>query len=411
MNIGCTAPDPSAGIALTLSAYLDCQARALGENGFQALAGGAVGMSLLTGLITIFVALIGYRLILGQTVEVRDGIQWTVRLGFVLALITGWPAFQTLVYRVAVDGPAEIAGIILPAGGLTTDGLDWRVQQAYDTIRLGSNRAADAGGVESVGVQPPSGQPPAPAPAQPFQFQQPMPMTASLLVLGTSGFTGAFKIAIGFLLAVAPLPIMALLFDATLGLFSGWIRALAGMALANLATIAVTSIALTVVETEIAHLQAMRSLGNPQAIDPQGLTTIVSVFAMVMLVTALAALRMASAFRLPVGARAQRESRVSDSPGIVLPAAPARRSIVEAIAPAGSNTQSRVAGTAAAVASAARREQMFLIGGASSGRQSERGGVHAGDTIATPPPAIGLGVAGRRSTRRTRSAARRDTMR
>lgn len=410
MNISCTAPDPSVGIALTLSDYLDCQARALGENGFQALAGGPVGTSLLTGLITIFVALIGYRLILGQAVEVRDGIQWTVRLGFVLALVTGWPAFQTLVYRVAVDGPAEVAGIILPAGGLPTDGLDWRVQQAYDTIRLGSNRVADEGGAESASVQPPSGQPPA-SPAQPLQFQQPMPMTASLLVLGTSGFTGAFKIAIGFLLAVAPIPIMALLFDATLGIFSGWIRALAGMALANLATIAVTSIALTVVETEIAHLQAMRSLGNPQAIDPQGLTTIVSVFAMVMLVTALAALRMASAFRLPAGSGSRGESKVSDSRGIALPVAPARRSIVEAIAPVRSSTQTRAAETAAAVASAARREQLFLIEGAPLGRQSERSGVHAGDTIATPPPAVGLGVAGRRSTRRTRSAARRDTMR
>ena len=123
MSPTCEAPDPSLGVALRLSNYLDCLARVLGENGFQALAGGSLGASILSGLVTIFVALIGYRLIFGDTPGLRDGVGWTVRVGVVLALVTSWPAFQTLIYRVAVDGPQELAAIMLPASGLAADGL------------------------------------------------------------------------------------------------------------------------------------------------------------------------------------------------------------------------------------------------------------------------------------------------
>src|SRR5437763_539074 len=102
MTVFCAAPDASEGVALRLSEYVSCEGRALGENGFQALAGGPLGTSLLSGLVTIFIALIGYRLILGHTPDMRDGIGWTVRLGIVLALVTSWPAFQTLIYRSAM---------------------------------------------------------------------------------------------------------------------------------------------------------------------------------------------------------------------------------------------------------------------------------------------------------------------
>src|SRR5438445_13816271 len=99
MTVLCAAPDASQGVALRLSQYVSCEARALGENGFQALAGGPLGTSLLAGLVTIFIALIGYRLILGHSPDMRYGIGWTVRLGIVLGLVTRWPAFQPLVYQ------------------------------------------------------------------------------------------------------------------------------------------------------------------------------------------------------------------------------------------------------------------------------------------------------------------------
>ena len=72
-------------------------------------------MSLLSGLLTLFVAVVGYRLVLGEFPSIRYWSDAMLRVGFILALVTSWPAAQTLIYRVAVDGPVELANIIVPA--------------------------------------------------------------------------------------------------------------------------------------------------------------------------------------------------------------------------------------------------------------------------------------------------------
>lgn len=403
MNIACSAPDPASGVAVQLTYYLDCQARALGENGFQAIAGGALGMSLLTGLLTIFVAFIGYRLILGETPGARDGVGWAVRVGLVLALMMSWPAFQTLVFRVVVDGPVELANLVMPASGLPSEGLEWRVQQAYEAIRLGptSNLAAN-----------PTAAPTAPSPTQ---VHGPMPYTASTFVVSTSGFTGAFRIAVGFLLAVAPLAILCLLFDATLGIFSSWVRALSGMALATLAATIVTAIDLMIVESQIAYLQELRAAGNLRAADPQALTTAVLSFALIMLITAVAAMRMTSAFRLRVrdiprvrgSERLQAAAAAGAAQGMIYRSQAAPEAItVHTPAPA----QGRAAAVAGSLAAASRRDQAYLVDGRAGGRQG--GAANSGGGSSGAEGSVGgsgLGAQGRRTIgRRTQSAMRRD---
>jgi len=298
--IACAAPDGELGVALRLSSWLDCQARALGENGFQAFTGGPVATGLLSGLVTIFVALIGYRMLLGTTPSLRDGVGWAVRLGVVLALVTGWPAFQTLVYRVAVDAPGEVAGVLLPAAGLPNEALDGRIQLAYDTIRLGSTRTVSERIDRTASVADPTATAGAAAPLLAIRPGVPeQPQTASVFVLVTIGVISAARLAAGFLLAVAPLAILALLFDATLGLFNGWVRALAGAALAQLAAVAVSAIGLIAVEGELAHLQAAE-IGTASAtgVDPQALLVIILFTAAAMIAGLWAASRMAGAIRI-----------------------------------------------------------------------------------------------------------------
>lgn len=421
VTIACAAPDASLGVAIRLSAYLDCQARALGENGFQAIAGGPVAAGLLSGLVTIFVALIGYRLILDQTPDVRDGVSWAVRLGLVLALATSWPAFQTLFYRVAVDGPGELAGVLLPASGLPVDSLDERVQQAYDTLRLGSvagqqvtndqsNPApagnAQAGQPQSNGQQQQT--------AQSSLGQPALPQTASIFVITTTGVVAAFRVAIGFLLAIGPLAILGLLFEATLGVFSGWVRALAGAALALLAATIVTSIDLIVLESEFARLQTYARGMVSEVIDPQALTTIVLLFAIVMLVAVLAAVRVASAFRLqalsairlPAGDQAAGATTVLTAEAQLAAATSRTRS-------ADTPGQERTTAVADALAAAVRREQgAAATSGANGSPQapSRRVSIVEAASRSEPSATIArLGAAGRRSIgRRTRSAASRD---
>ena len=400
MTVVCSQPDAALGVAVRLSTYLDCQARALGENGFQALAGGAMGTALLSGVVTVFIALIGYRLMLGGTPDVRDGVGWAVRLGIVLALVTSWPAFQALVYRVAVDAPVHVAAVLLPASGLAGEGLDERIQQGYDTLRQGlANSAApvaDQGGQPANAAQP-----------QP-NLVEPLPKTASLLVIATAGLAGALRIAIGFLLAVAPLAIMSLLFSGSNGLFIGWLRALAGLALGLVASTVVSAIHLVALEGELAHYLA----SGPADADPQALTTIVLLFALVGVIATLAGIAMGSALRLP-------RPRPAVAPPIIFrdqveqQAAPrAARAPGEPVAgAAGAPGQARARAVAEVLSTTVHREQRAPA--AADHRDGQRAGpasiVAAVEHREEHRPVERIGVAGRRSLgRRTLSAARRD---
>lgn len=415
MTIACALPDGDVGVALRLSGFLQCQAQALGENGFQALAGGPMVAGMLSGLVTIFVALIGYRFILGAVPDLRDGIGWAVRLGMVLTLATGWPAFQTLIYRVAVDAPQELAAVLLPATGLPSDDLDTRIQQAYDTIRLGSTTSA-------LPAQPApdaaASQPQTQTPGISLQPQTPsygplgqtaLPQTASWFVVSTLGITGALRLAAGFLLAIGPLAIMALLFDATLGLFVGWIRALAGAALALLGATIVTALDLLLVESELAHLQSVER--GVSVIDPQGLTTIVLAFALVMIAAIWAAAKTASGFRLSF-VRTQTAQR--DQASVSSSERVSTTSVAQAsghLFTGGATAPPRAQSVADALAGSVRREQVAISAG-SQGMSGDGGrrqpmAQRGRENMAVPRAA--LGPAGRRSIgRKTRSTSRRD---
>lgn len=403
----CTGPDATQGIALRLTQYVSCEARALGESGFLAFAGGPLGTGLLTGLVTIFIALIGYRMLLGSTPTMRDGVGWAVRLGIVLALVTSWPAFQTLVYRVAVDGPMEIAAVLLPASGLPSTDLSGRVQSAYDTLRLGT---------VDVSAPPGSGQPSdgsASPPASPqVKFQSPLPNTASILVVSTLGMIAALQIAIGFLLAMAPLPLMSLLFQGTSGLFNGWVRALAGAALTMVAATIVTAMDLVMVESELARLESLRLGGISDVVDPQALTTIVALFTLVMLVLVGLSMKMAGALRLP---------QAFTPPFIIREAAPVSQSRVPAHSSGAtterserfseSTVQTRVAAVAGVLTRSMHRDRLSReIASGTPSRPWQT--AEALDRRPDRSASTGLGMTGRRNaTRRTRSAARRDQRR
>lgn len=414
MTIACTAPDPDLGVAIRLSSYLDCQSRALGENGFQALTGGPVVSGLLAGTITIFIALIGYRMILGAMPGIRDGIGWAVRLGVVLALVTSWPAFQALVYRVATDGPEELSAILLPAIGVPEAAIGERVQGVYDMIRLGTapEAAPQAPAAAPQGAGAAATPAPAPSPATMASTTNglaPLPQTASLLVISTLGLSGALRLAVGFLVAIAPIAILCLLFDASLGIFNGWVRALAGAALGVLATSVSSAIELVAVETELLHVQAAGSgAAAASSLDPQALVTTILVFTVVALVAVFAAMRVGGAFRMTIAMPALAGGGPSTGHAVGNET-PASRAQATREAATSSPGRARATIVADALASAAYRDQAQLSGAGSSDAGGRRTILSRQDdkTMMTAP--VPLGVAGRRSTaRRTQSAARRD---
>jgi type IV secretion system protein VirB6 len=82
-----------AGFISSVTGYVDCQAQVLGSGAWAALsAPGSTLMVVLTGFLTIFIALIGYNLLLGMTMTVRSVTLAFVKIGAVFALATSWPA-------------------------------------------------------------------------------------------------------------------------------------------------------------------------------------------------------------------------------------------------------------------------------------------------------------------------------
>ena len=156
--MACPAINDAAYLSSVL-AHVDCQALTLGESGYRALAqsGSIAGMLLGTAL-TLFVALFGYRLLLGETPGARDAVTAVVKVGIVLVLATSWPAFRTLAYDVALRGPAELAGAIGGPSGLpgSDGGLVPRLQLIDDELAelalIGSGRPPDAQVAQSGGT-------------------------------------------------------------------------------------------------------------------------------------------------------------------------------------------------------------------------------------------------------------------
>ena len=101
----CAPIPPVEGFLRGVMDFVDCQAQSIGAEGYRALASPGSTLSLvLLGFLTLFVALFGYRMLLGHVPAVRDGVLALVKIGIVLALATSWAAYRTLIYDVAFHG-------------------------------------------------------------------------------------------------------------------------------------------------------------------------------------------------------------------------------------------------------------------------------------------------------------------
>ncbi|QDC36367.1 type IV secretion system protein [Sphingobium fuliginis] len=293
---GITGPD---SFAPGMLAFLDCQAQMLGSQGYQVLAAPASPVSLLiTGMITLLIALMGYRMLLGQTPTLRDGVITVVKIGLVLALATNWTAYQILIYDVIFRSPAEFAAAIGGPAGLpgSTGGLAAHLD--------GVDQGLKALAIQGVGSPPPgpNGLPLMPNVAPPpfMQFD-----AFALGISRVSFLTGAIasfatvRIIAGLLLALGPLFLAFLLFDGTRGLFEGWLRALLGAALAALAISVVLGFELAVLEPWVGDLAARRETGLDIMGAPGQLLAATTVFAIALFAVSLAIGRVAFSLRLP----------------------------------------------------------------------------------------------------------------
>lgn len=292
--MNCPALPIDGGYLGAILAFVDCQAQTLGANGYQALAAPGSPFSLiLATLVTIFVALYGYRMMLGQVPSVREGVLAFVKIGVVLVLATSWPPYQTLVYNTVFKAPAELTASIGGASGLpgAQGGMVARLEA--------TDRMLVALAVEGAG--PPQNQEQAAERAPPVLPGFDALALSRILYLG--GVVGAFasvRIVAGLLLALAPFFVAFLLFDATRGLFEGWLRVLLGAALGVLGVSIVLGIELALLESWLADMLAARAANLSVPNAPVELLVTTGIFALVLAAMLWSLTRLALGFRFPV---------------------------------------------------------------------------------------------------------------
>lgn len=293
----CTDPPASAGFVSSVVRSFDCQAESFALGAWQALALPGSTVSLVLGsFLTLFIAFIGYNLLLGMAFTVRSGTLALVKVGAVLALATSWPAYQIVVYDVVTSGPSqlfsELAGT--PADISADAELLVRLDAADGALAqlavLGPGYpgmvTATSGGVQIV---PP-----------PFPGFNAFALGGAriLFLLTAIASLAIVRLVAALMLAMGPLLVAFLLFDNTRSLFEGWIRVLAGAALAGLAARFAVALQLGLLEPWLTTVLARRQADEVLPTVPVELLVLVTLFALLALGLVIASARIARAFRM-----------------------------------------------------------------------------------------------------------------
>ncbi len=321
----CPAPNIDAGVVRGVLATVDCNVRHYSQAGYLALTGPAsIFPTALTVLLTLYVAILGYRLMFGVGgARLADAPIMALKIGFILALTLNWTTFQTLVFDVALKGPVEVAQIMarpeIGSGSkLTRQPIDG-LQVAYDQIV----QDAEAFG-KSAGPNPQVLKGGDAAAADGLW------KASSALFMSTAGVLAISTIAVGVLVSIGPIFIALFLFDATRGLFAGWMRALVAAAIAPLVCWITTTILLVVIEPWLVELAKGRDAGHP---DPNTATAVISlvfVFAAAQAALVAGGGAIAGGFQLNFGAKAAKAEKSDNRPEAQSPAVQTRAEQVAA---------------------------------------------------------------------------------
>lgn len=352
MFSACPAAPPDVHLVHALLRVTDCQVRTLVHTGYDGLfASGGSLAAVLTTLMTLYVALIGYQFMLGRGgLRIGDVTLSVVKLAAILSFATQWDTYQAIVVRVLFDGTAQIATAMLHLDSATGSGGDIfdRLQRAFDIL-------------SAAPTPPVPAKPTGPLAAVPqIAALQALPLVggglkalalkaaATMLLFFSLGVLLATKVVLGVLLAIGPIFIALLLFEVTRGLFEGWLRATLAFAFAPITTIFLLAVMLELLEPSLTAMVEQRAVGAGvvQADTAYSVLLLVLVFAAVATGLLIASATVFRGFRLPARKAAAKPPTPLLAPTHSMPA-------VEAFT-------SPAARTSAAVAALTRREDRLV---------------------------------------------------
>jgi len=288
----CSAIDPHSGLISGVIDAVDCHTRVFAEAGYDQLTAPSSPFQVwLTALLVIYVAVLGYQMLLGAGgARLSDLPMTALKIGVVLALTANWSVFQTLVFDLAARAPIELARLATAhAGGTLAAGGPLRgLQYTYDQLTQAASALGKTANLQ--GAAPNTGGAAGAAEA--------LWRASEALFLTSAGLFSAAIVAVGVLTAVGPVFIALFLFDATRGLFVGWLRALMAAAIAPLAGWMAASLMLVVVQPDVLELASERRAGHIDVDTAVTTAAVIFVFAVVQMGLLAAGALIAFSFRL-----------------------------------------------------------------------------------------------------------------
>ena len=392
MAFACGSSAPDAGLVGGLLGSVDCNVSSMSEAGYGALAQANSPMAaILTSMLTLYIAFIGYQLLIGRTpLRVGDLTISAFKIGAVLALATSWPTYQQVVFDTLFRGPEQLAGAMLqamqPSGSGLTGNPFAGLQAAYDELQasatfLTQHTLSTASPLQGGNAGAAFG----------------LNLAATLMLLTSLGAVLAAKIVLGLLLGLGPLFIAMLLFDATRGVFEGWLRASLAFALVPLVAILGLVVELTMIEPDLLRLAGLRAQGLVDLAPANAVFLLVLISTGVSLALSLAVGVISFSLRLPrlgAGAEGARSPASADAASAL--AAQSR-------APRDLQSDPRAASVVAAATAMDRRESRVAVATADGGRRTSAGR----DRASATPAALAFAPIGQtyRRAAQPRSAA------
>lgn len=281
------------GVIRGVLGAVDCQTRAFAEAGYSSLTSASSGFQVaLTALLTIYVALVGYRMLFASGgAKLSDAPGIALKIGAILALVTSWATFQTLVFDVAAKVPHELAAAVaapLQGNGnsLAADPVNG-LQEAYDQLTRSAVAFGTIAGPNARAYSSPAA-----------SAAEALSAASGALFMTTAGVIAGATLAIGVLTAVGPVFIAMFLIPATRGLFAGWVRALGAASLVLLLGWLGVVLLLSVLEPWLVALAQEQQAAQLHAQTATSAAALIAVFSAGQVGLLIAACVMAFGFHL-----------------------------------------------------------------------------------------------------------------